>query len=83
MQGGDDHYGTVRQIEIAREKCTCPLEVSLIAGAAHSPQREAAAETLAIIVDFAKRVLALHGETASGGQTRRVVHKKADISRLP
>jgi pimeloyl-ACP methyl ester carboxylesterase len=66
IQGADDHYGTVRQIEIAREECSCPLEVSLIAGAAHAPQREAAAETLAIIAAFANRILALHTEAADG-----------------
>jgi pimeloyl-ACP methyl ester carboxylesterase len=62
VQGEDDHYGTVRQIVIAREQCYCPLEVSLIAGAAHSPQREAAAVTLATISDFANRILTAHGE---------------------
>jgi len=66
VQGEDDHYGTVRQIEIAREQCTCPLEVSLIAGAGHSPQREAAAETLATISDFANRILIAHGEATGG-----------------
>jgi len=68
VQGEDDHYGTLRQIEIAREQCYCPLAVSLIAGAAHSPQREAAAETLATIADFTNRILTTHGEaTATAG----------------
>ena len=66
VQGEDDHYGTVRQIEIAREQCYCPLEVSLIAGAGHSPQREAAAETLATIAEFANRILTAHGEATGG-----------------
>src|SRR6202043_3359265 len=26
LQGGDDQYGTLRQIEIAREECYCPVE---------------------------------------------------------
>jgi pimeloyl-ACP methyl ester carboxylesterase len=66
VQGEDDHYGTVRQIEIAREQCYCPLAVSLIAGAGHSPQREAAAETLATIADFTNRILTTHGEATGG-----------------
>ena len=32
VQGEDDQYGTVRQIEIANEECYCPVEVALLAG---------------------------------------------------
>ena len=27
LQGADDQYGTIRQIEIAREECYCPVDV--------------------------------------------------------
>ncbi len=40
VQGEADQYGTVRQIEAAREECYCPVEVALLPGAKHSPQRE-------------------------------------------
>ena len=30
IQGEHDHYGTARQIEIAREECYCPVDVLLI-----------------------------------------------------
>jgi pimeloyl-ACP methyl ester carboxylesterase len=66
VQGEDDHYGTMRQIEIARAECYCPLDVSVIAEAAHSPQREAATETLAIIAEFANRVLSDQAEATEG-----------------
>ena len=62
IQGADDHYGTLRQIEIAREECYCPVEVSIISGAAHSPHREAADVMLKAAADFANRLLTFHGE---------------------
>ena len=49
VQGANDQYGTIRQIEIAQQECTCPLEVTLIAGAGHSPQRERPDVTLEAI----------------------------------
>ena len=42
IQGEDDHYGTVRQIEIAQEECSTPMEgVMLLPGIQHAPHREA------------------------------------------
>ena len=32
VQGEDDQYGTVKQIEAAREECYCPVEVALLPG---------------------------------------------------
>src|SRR3981189_2964796 len=65
VQGGDDHYGTIRQIEIAREECYCPVDVSIIPGAGHSPHREAPEETLNAIAEVAGRILYMH-EGAQG-----------------
>ena len=62
VQGENDQYGTIRQVEIAQEECYCPVEVAMIAGAGHSPQREKAEVTLAAIADFAKRILPMHQE---------------------
>ena len=61
IQGADDQYGTIRQIEIAQEECYCPVDVTIIAGAGHSPQREAAEKTLTTISEFANAVLAHEG----------------------
>jgi pimeloyl-ACP methyl ester carboxylesterase len=60
VQGADDQYGTVRQIEIAREECYCPVDVTIVAGIGHSPHREAPEVTLNSIADFATRILCLH-----------------------
>jgi pimeloyl-ACP methyl ester carboxylesterase len=68
LQGADDQYGTMRQIEIAEDECYCPVDVTIIPGAGHSPHREAPEVTLAAIADFAGRILYAHegwrGQTA-------------------
>ncbi len=56
LQGEDDQYGTTRQIEIANEECYCPVDVTVIPGAGHSPQREAAELTLVTISEFVRRI---------------------------
>ena len=57
VQGVDDHYGTMRQVEIAREECYCPVDVTVIPGAGHSPHREAPEATLDAVSDFVNAVL--------------------------
>jgi pimeloyl-ACP methyl ester carboxylesterase len=58
VQGEDDQYGTVKQIEAAERECYCPVEVVLLKGARHSPQREAPEATLKAISEFVGRVVA-------------------------
>ena len=60
LQGADDQYGTIRQIEIAQEECYCPLDVTIIPHAGHSPHRDAPKVTLDTITEFARRILYLH-----------------------
>jgi len=62
VQGKDDQYGTVRQIEVAQQECYCPVEVALLPGARHSPQRDAPEPTLKAISEFVERVLSESGE---------------------
>jgi pimeloyl-ACP methyl ester carboxylesterase len=57
VQGEDDQYGTIKQIEAAQQECYCPVEVALLPGARHSPQRDAPEATLAAIAEFVGRVL--------------------------
>ena len=57
VQGEDDQYGTVKQIEVAEQECYCPVEVALLKGVKHSPQREAPEATLKAMTDFAARVM--------------------------
>ena len=58
VQGKDDQYGTVKQIEMAQRECYCPVEVALLPGARHSPQRDAPEPTLKVISEFVARVFA-------------------------
>jgi pimeloyl-ACP methyl ester carboxylesterase len=60
LQGAADQYGTLRQIEIARDECTCPVDVTMLAGVGHSPHREAPEATLETIAEFAGSVLFAH-----------------------
>jgi pimeloyl-ACP methyl ester carboxylesterase len=60
LQGADDQYGTMRQIEIAREECYCPVDVTVVPGAGHSPHRDAPGATLDTISEFAGRILHMH-----------------------
>jgi pimeloyl-ACP methyl ester carboxylesterase len=65
VQGEGDQYGTVRQIEVAKEECYCPVEVALLSGARHAPHREAPDATLKTIAEFADRLLREHQEGAT------------------
>jgi pimeloyl-ACP methyl ester carboxylesterase len=56
IQGTDDQYGTLRQIEVAKEECYCPVEAVILEGTRHVPHREAPDATMAAIVDFATRL---------------------------
>jgi pimeloyl-ACP methyl ester carboxylesterase len=61
LQGVDDVYGTMRQVEIAQQECYCPVDVTVIPGAGHQPHREAPGPTLDAITEFANAVLRVHG----------------------
>ncbi len=60
LQGQDDQYGTARQIEIAREQCYCPVDVMLMRGVRHTPQREAPEATLGALGAFYRRIFEFH-----------------------
>jgi pimeloyl-ACP methyl ester carboxylesterase len=64
IQGADDQYGTLRHIEIAQEECYCPVDVTIIPAAGHSPHREAPDITLKAVADFSDLLLSVHGEWA-------------------
>jgi pimeloyl-ACP methyl ester carboxylesterase len=70
LQGVDDQYGTMRQVEVARDECYCPVDVSIIQGAGHSPHREAPEATLLAVTEFAKAALRVDG---SQGQAAQVI----------
>jgi pimeloyl-ACP methyl ester carboxylesterase len=60
LQGADDEYGTILQIEIAQRECYCPVEATIIPGVDHSPHREAPEATLNAVAEFAARILSAH-----------------------
>jgi pimeloyl-ACP methyl ester carboxylesterase len=57
VQGDQDVYGSLRQVEIARERCACPLELQVMRGIGHIPQREAPETTTRIVAEFVTRAL--------------------------
>jgi pimeloyl-ACP methyl ester carboxylesterase len=61
VQGADDQYGTIRQVEIAREECYCPLDVTIIPSTGHSPHRDAPEATLNAISEFARSIFHTEG----------------------
>jgi pimeloyl-ACP methyl ester carboxylesterase len=63
VQGADDRYGTLRQIEIAREECYCPVDVTMLPEVGHLPHREASAATLEAISEFTMAALRTDGGT--------------------
>jgi len=62
VQGEDDQYGTLKQVEAAQQECFCPVETAVLPGIRHVPHREAAEATLNIVADFINRLLRDHRE---------------------
>lgn len=62
VQGEDDQYGTVRQIELAQDECYCPVDAVLLPNTRHAPHREAPEPTLRAVADFCNRLLRDHRE---------------------
>ncbi|MEW6453797.1 MAG: alpha/beta hydrolase [Pseudomonadota bacterium] len=60
VQGEDDQYGTVKQIEVAKDECYCPVEVALMPKVKHVPHREAPEATLSVVSGFCTRILREH-----------------------
>jgi pimeloyl-ACP methyl ester carboxylesterase len=62
IQGADDQYGTLRQVEIVKEECYCPVETVVFPGVRHVPYRDAPNLTLETIAGFVNRLLQDHHE---------------------
>jgi pimeloyl-ACP methyl ester carboxylesterase len=56
IQGLDDEYGTMAQIDALERGITAPLERLDLANCKHSPQRDQEQTTLKAIVGFAEMV---------------------------
>src|SRR2546425_5187858 len=70
VQGEDDQYGTVRQIEMAQQECYCPVDVALLPNTRHAPHREAPEATLRATSEFINRLLREHHEGDMAAQNR-------------
>ena len=69
VQGEQDQYGTLKQLETAQEACYCPVETAVLPGVRHVPQREAPELTLKIVTDFINRLLRDHHEGDRGADS--------------
>lgn len=56
IRGDDDHYGTGRQVAMAKDICRCPLETLIIPECGHVPHREKPEQTLDAIVRFYENI---------------------------
>ena len=62
VQGADDQYGTLRQLDVAKDECFCPVETAVLPGVRHAPHREAPEETLKVVAAFINGLLRDHHE---------------------
>jgi pimeloyl-ACP methyl ester carboxylesterase len=58
IQGEDDPYGTVAQVDAILSGVASPVETLLLPGCGHTPHREKQEETLRAIAGFVRRVVA-------------------------
>jgi pimeloyl-ACP methyl ester carboxylesterase len=65
VQGDNDQYGTLKQIEAAQQECFCPVETLVLPGIRHVPHREAPEPTLQAVAGFINRLLRDHHEGES------------------
>ena len=70
VQGEDDQYGTVRQIEVAQQERYCPVAVALLPKTRHAPHREAPEATLRASSAFVNRLLHEHHEGEMTAESR-------------
>jgi pimeloyl-ACP methyl ester carboxylesterase len=62
IQGQDDPYGTLAQIEEIESRIYSPLETLILPGCGHAPHQEKPDETEAAITEFCARLLRLERE---------------------
>jgi len=62
VQGADDQYGTIKQVEAAKQECYCPVETAILPGVRHSPHRDSLVLTRDTVAAFINRLLRDHRE---------------------
>jgi pimeloyl-ACP methyl ester carboxylesterase len=68
MRGDDDHYGTHRQVAMAKDLCQCPLQTLIIPDCGHVPHREKPEQTLDAIASFYRSVAPSDGAPARANE---------------
>lgn len=63
LQGEEDNYGTIRQLEKITEQLPQQAEMALLPECGHSPFRDRPSETLQLIADFLQKYFISHCET--------------------
>jgi len=64
IQGVDDQYGTLAQIEEVETRSYAPVDVEILNGAKHSPHLEAPESTLSAITEFCSRLQRIEASVA-------------------
>jgi pimeloyl-ACP methyl ester carboxylesterase len=57
LQGADDEYGTLAQVDAIRRGVVGPVDTHVLAACGHAPHRERTEETLAVVSLFLARLL--------------------------
>lgn len=69
IQGRDDAYGTLAQIEEVEARSYAPVDLEIIDGCGHAPHLEAPARTVAAIADFVARLRRIEAEVVPTART--------------
>jgi pimeloyl-ACP methyl ester carboxylesterase len=62
IQGADDEYGTLKQVQAVQDECFCPVEALILPSVRHAPYRDAPEATLSAAASFISRLLRDHHE---------------------
>ena len=62
IQGEQDEYGTLRQVEAIERGCGGPVESIILPGCGHSPHRDQPERILEAITSFVRRELLRTGD---------------------
>jgi pimeloyl-ACP methyl ester carboxylesterase len=56
LQGYDDPYGTIAQVEAIEAKSAGPVQVCMLEDCGHSPHKDQAKKSLEVVADFLSRL---------------------------
>lgn len=68
IQGENDEYGTLRQVEIAQSMCGAPVRTAILPACGHSPHRDREEETVHEIALFSRDVFRQAGLAGRAGR---------------